>query len=180
MKNNNLINEYNYAEDGSLILNMVVKDDSNFLSVFSIGNTPIISDDVSSFLENSTQSIPHKQSLTLKVHSDCIDDEEKVLYKRGIKKYYAERAVATEKELKRNIWIAVILAITGLAVLCIARAVEFFFDSIIWAEAIDIAAWVFLWECVDILVFKIRSLRLNRHRYYAFCNMRIEYLSLQK
>ncbi len=170
--------EWNYDASGSVILDMVVKDDTNFLSPFSNNDTPIISEDVSSFLENSAKSIPHKQTFTLKVYSDCIDEKEQILYDKGIKKYYSDRAIATKRELHRNIWIAAILAIMGIITLAVAQSVEFRFNSVIWAETIDIAAWVFLWESVDIAAFKMRGLQLDYHRYFAFCNMRIEFLPL--
>ncbi len=179
MRNTSLAKEYEYTRNGELVVNMVVKDDTNFLSVFSDEDTPIISEDVSSFLENSTQSVPNKQPLALRIHSDCIDEQEKRLYERGIKKYYADRSVMVKRELKRNIWIAVILAMMGILTLVLAHTVEATFNSVIWAEAIDIAAWVLLWESVDILAFKLRGLRLDAWRYQAFCAMPIEYLPLK-
>lgn len=74
--------------DGRVIINMTVKDDTDFLSVFSTGDTPVISSEVAEFLENSTQSIRPKEQLILKIHSDCIDDNEKKEYGRAIKEYY--------------------------------------------------------------------------------------------
>ncbi len=44
-------------EQGRIIINMTVKDDSEFLSRFSERSTPVISSEVAEFLENSTQGI---------------------------------------------------------------------------------------------------------------------------
>ncbi len=178
MKRKILQKEFNYAADGSVLLDMVVKDDSNFLSPFSNDATPIISEDVSSFIDNSIKSVHHKQSFTLRVHSDCIDGQEQELYTKGIKKYYSDRSVSVKRELRRNIWIAVILALIGMITLAVANGVEFRFDSVVWAETIDIVAWVLLWESVDITAFKMRSLRLDYYRYSALCSMPIEFLPL--
>ncbi len=174
------INSYARDIDGNIIINMTVSDDSDFLSPYSAQNTPIISQDVSDFLENSVQAIPIKENFSLKIHSNCIDDDEKKLYSQGIKQYYADRTLHAKRELMRNIIIAIILGVMGLITLGLAHLVDFAFNSVIWSEAVDIAAWVFLWECVDILAFKIRSLRISVRRCSAFCAMNIEFLPIEK
>jgi len=44
-----------------------------------------------------------------------------------------------------------------------------------WAEVIDIIAWVFLWEAVDISIFKNRSLRIRQVRYLSYIEMKVVY-----
>ncbi len=44
--------KYKRDADGRVIINMTVKDDTDFLSVFSTGDTPVISSEVAEFLEN--------------------------------------------------------------------------------------------------------------------------------
>ena len=66
-------------DENRVIINMTVKDDSNFLSVFSQSDTPVINTEVAEFIENSTNSVLPKEQLTLRIHSDCIDDTEKAI-----------------------------------------------------------------------------------------------------
>lgn len=46
---------------------------------------------------------------------------------------------------------------------------------VISSEVTDIVAWVFLWESVDIHVFRNHSLRRDVRRYEALENMQVEY-----
>ena len=148
---------YQRDDENRVIVNMTVKDDSDFLSVFSQSDTPVISSEVAEFIENSTDSILPKEQLTLRIHSDCIDDNEKVLYRESIKEYYAEKRVAIARELKRNNIVSLLLTLTGVLILVLEMIFEYKLSSLIWSEVIDIAAWVFLWEAVDISAFGNRS-----------------------
>ena len=170
--------QYTRDEEKRLVVNMTVQDDSNFLSVFSISGTPVISMDVAEFIENSTQLIPAGELLTLRVHSDCVDAQEQIIYEEAIKEYYAEKYIANERELKKNNRLSYLLAMMGIIVLALAILLDYMANSLIWAEVIDIVAWVFLWEAVDIRAFSNRSLKSKRLRYLAYMSMKVEYHSI--
>lgn len=170
--------KYRRNEDGSILINMTVKDDTDFLSKFSESSVPVISSEVAEFIENSTFSVSPKESLTLRIHSDCIDDEEKVIYRKAIKEYYTERYIVNKRELKRNVTIILLLTLAGVATLTWAFLIENRTGSRFWTEVVDIAAWVFLWEAVDVGVFRNRELQIRRRRYLSFLTMNIEYQAL--
>lgn len=172
--------KYKRADDGSIVINMNVKDDTDFLSVFSESSVPVISSEVAEFIENSTFSILPIEKLTLRIHSDCIDDEEKIIYRKAIKEYYTERYIVNERELKKNIIIILLLTILGVITLIGAYFIEKQTGILFLTEIVDIAAWVFLWEAVDIGVFHMRELRVKRRRYLSFLTMNIEYLPYEE
>lgn len=172
--------KYKRDADGRVIINMTVKDDTDFLSVFSTGDTPVISSEVAEFLESSTHSVLPKEQLTLRIHSNCIDDNEKEEYRQAIKKYYTERYITNKRELRRNAIIVLLLALAGIITLATAFLIEHQTANPFWAEVVDIIAWVFLWEAVDISAFKNRGLRLKRFRYLAFMSMKIEYCPVER
>lgn len=176
-KNQSSKRKYERDADGRVIIRMTVKDDTDFLSVFSAGDAPVISSEVAEFLEACTHSVLPKEPLTLKIHSDCIDDNEKEEYRQAIREHYTERYIANNRELKRNALIALLLALTGILILASAFLIEYRTGSAFWTEVVDIAAWVFLWEAVDISVFRSRELRIKRSRYLSFLSMNIEYYS---
>lgn len=156
-------------------IRMNVSDDSNFLSVFSENDTPVISHDVAEFIETSTHSVRPSNRLTLKIKSNCIDQNEKTLYRRAIKEYYTEKYAAVNRELKKNHLIAFVLGLLGVLVLAEAIVLDYFYESAIWAEVIDIVAWVFLWEAVDIAFLETRKLKLDRQKYIAYVMMNVEF-----
>ncbi len=180
MKNYKDLQNLKRDGQGRVVIDIHVNDDSNFLSPYSQKDMPIISEDVASFLENSTDCIPHKECLSLNFHSNCIDEQEQVVYKKAIKNYYNNRLVSAKRELGKSFLIAAILAVMGIITITVAQVIGYYFESVIWAEVIDIAAWVFLWEAVDIFVFRTRSLQLNKKRYLSFITMNIEYVSTDK
>lgn len=175
--NKNIRHNQRYLRDSDnrIIININVKDDADFLSVFSQNEIPVISSEVAEFIENSTDSILPKEQLTLRIHSDCIDETEKELYKEGIREYYIEKSIANSRELKRNNIITVLLTIAGILALALQLFLEYKTDNMLWTEVIDIVAWVFLWEAVDISAFGNRSLRIKNKRYQSYLTMKIEY-----
>lgn len=179
---NGLITKNKEQEEkgGRRVVNMVVKDDADFLSVFSESETPVISNEVAEFIENRTMAIPPKEQLTLKIHSDCIDENEKKLYTVAIKEYYSEKYIANKRELKRNNLIVLLLTIAGVLALSLRIILEYTTKSLIWTEIIDIAAWVFLWEAVDISVFGNKALRFKNKHYLSYMSMNVEYVGLSE
>ncbi|MCD8325878.1 MAG: hypothetical protein LUC90_04080 [Lachnospiraceae bacterium] len=79
---------------------MTVKDDSDFLSVYSVTDTPVISSEVAQFLEHSIQDLMRPEHLTLIIKSNCIDDIEKELYRKGIANHSLRRDVRRYEALE--------------------------------------------------------------------------------
>ncbi len=166
--------KYERDEDDRVIINMTVNDDSGFLSPFSENSVSVISTEVADFIENNTHSLPPNEKLTLRIHSNCIDDKEKKIYNDAIKEYYIEKYLANEKEVKRNYFIALLLLLAGIFVL----TVSFFLNELnveIWSYVVDIVAWVLLWEAADISLLVNRTLSIMRKRYLSYLSMKIEF-----
>lgn len=161
--------------DGCVIIDMNVKDDSDFLSVYSTSDVPVINGDVAEFIENNTAAINPKENLLLRIYSSVIDDEEKAVYKKAIKSYYKEKYKASLRELRKAHIISSVLLLLGVLVLALAVIADYFFESDVWPEVIDIFAWVLIWESADISIFKSNTLRANKKRYLSFINMNVEY-----
>ena len=156
-------------------INMTVKDDSSFLSAFSQSDFPVISSDVADFIENATSSVYPGKPIKLQIHSSCIDDLEKDVYEKAIRRYYREKNSANERELKRNKMIILFLLIAGVAVLALSIFLSAMLSSEVVPGVIDIFAWVLVWEAADIGFFKNSELRVNKKRYNSFINMEIVY-----
>lgn len=168
-----------FDQDGRAIINMTVRDDSEFLSAFSINHTPVISDEVAVFIETVTVSLPPKVPISLRIHSDCIDDEEKKIYPSAITEYYRRHYEANKRDIRRNAVLSTLLAIGGIAVLSLLFWFSDYLGDSIWNEVIDIVAWVFLWESADLHFLESHTLRTKRKRYLSYMNMKVEYFPLQ-
>lgn len=163
-------------ENGRIIINMTVKNDDNFLSVFSSTETPTISSEVAEFLENRVENVLPGESLALHIHSNCIDSEEEEIYRKGISEYYLEKYASNCYSLKKNRFIVALLGVLGVLILAFAIYIGYRFEAPLWTEVIDIVAWVFIWEAVDIGVFQNRALRLNHLRYLNLSDMDVKFI----
>ena len=168
---------YQRDEEGRVIINMSVKDDSGFLSTYSEGDAPIINSEVSDFIEHCTDAVRPNERLTLRIRSSCIDENEQVLYRQAIGEYYLQKYIANEREYKRNKILVALLMLFGVLVLAFQVFFDYTVGSSIWSEVIDIFAWVLVWEAVDIGVFESRSLKLKKQRYLSYMDMKILYAS---
>ncbi len=166
--------ECEFDDEGRAIINMVVKNDDGFLSVYSRHNTPTISSEVAEFIEGSAHYFKPNQPLTLRIHSNTIDEEEKNVYRSAIKEHYLKKYIENKNEFRFNIIAVIFLMLAGI----IALVLSFRVEHHIWSEVIDIAAWVFLWEAVDIFFFKNRASNINRKRYISYISMKVEYFPL--
>lgn len=164
---------------GRIIVNMTVKDDSDFLSVFSGSDTPVISSGVAEFIESSTYSILPKEQLSLRIYSDCVDDNEKEEYQKAIKAYYSERYILNKQELKRNVIISLLLVLSGLITLTLSFLIDNQTGSLFWTEVVNIVAWVFIWEAVHVSAFRNRALRIKMLRYLSYLSMNIEFFTVK-
>ncbi len=161
-----------------VVVDMIVQTDKHILSEFSESKTPVINTKVAEFIENATASIPAKEHLTLKISSDCIDDEEKGLYSKGIKEYYKGKYVEVQKSLKESNIISLTLILASVVLL----TATFFLRNVsafnFFAEIIDIISCFFLWEASSILTFKTRELRNKRNKYLSYISIKVEYQPL--
>ena len=163
-------------KDGYVMINMTVKNDDSFLSAFSTTDAPVISSEVAEFLENNIENVPPTEKLSLCIHSSCIDSEEENLYRRGIKEYYSEKYISNEQKLKHNKMLVSLFGFVGVLILALAVYIGYHYDSPVWTEVIDIVAWVFVWEAVDIGAFQNRTLRVNRMRYQKLAEMDVRFI----
>ncbi|MBQ9792793.1 MAG: hypothetical protein IJW32_03535 [Clostridia bacterium] len=167
-------------DQNRVVVDMIVQDDKHILSEFSEGKTPVINTKVAEFIENATAAIPAKEHLTLRISSDCIDDEEKGLYGKGIKEYYKGKYVETQRSIKESNIIALILIAISVALLVVTFFLKSAFSFDVWAEIINIIAWFFLWEATAILSLKTRDLRHKRNKYLSYISIKVEYQPLEK
>ncbi len=167
--------KYQKDEDGRAILHMTVKNDDAFLSEFSESETPVIASQVAEFIEDRTYAIPPTEALTLRIHSDCIDEREEELYTQAIREYYLARYIANAEEIKKNRFWVIILGLLGVLVLTAEILYDYIVGNAIWTEVIDIVAWVLLWEATDIGLLATRDLRIKKKRLLAYLDMKVEY-----
>lgn len=158
------------------VINMTITDTSNFLSPYSKESKPVISSEVAEFLDNCTNQFHPKEKLCLNITCSFVTDKEKEIYTQAIKSYYSNKLVDLVRNKKRKNIFGIICSSIGV----IALALMFISDSLntskIITEYINIFAWVFIWEAVDILFVEGGSFRFKILRLESLINMKITYI----
>ncbi|MGN0802557.1 MAG: hypothetical protein ACI4MF_08200 [Candidatus Faecivicinus sp.] len=173
MKKFNAMRRKPPQSDGRIM--MTVRDDADFLSPYSANSGEVISSEVADFLTGSAQKFPPRTPLTLRIYSDCIDDREKQIYREAIRNYFSLQRIANRRDMRRNAILSGAMLIVGIIGLAGMFVAEHCNARQLWIECIDIFAWVFLWEAVDLRFIERRRLRLQRQRLEAFIAMKVDY-----
>ena len=171
---------YPHDEDGRATIEMTIHDDGEFLSPYSHGAAEVISGETADFIRDSALGLPPKEEFSLRIYSDCIDDDKKEIYREAIHTYFDRNFADTAREMHLNTIQAVIMFIIGVVALGVMIAGERLGWGEIWVECIDIFAWVFLWETVDVFCLERTALRRRAMRYLAFVNMNVTFLPLSE
>ena len=160
---------------GNALFEIAIKDKSEVLAPFSLDSKDTINVEFANVLDNTAKSFSKKEKLHLNLKCDKLSDKEKESFSLAIKNYYFNALVEDERKLKNNIflfWVMIALSIVSLAVLFITN---FFAAPWIVIEVIDIIAWVFVWEAVDLLAFQRSLLRYDKQHDYALYKMKITF-----
>ena len=167
---------YQKDEEGRIIVPITVCDDTDFLSVLSESDAPIISSDVAEYLAERTEYLPPSEAVRLQIYSNCIDAEEQKVYEKAIREHYETRYIQSRREWIRNVIVSVVLAASGLGLLFLTAFLDERFGLPVWTELADIVSWVFLWESVDVSVFGNHEVRRDCLRCLNGLEMKIEFL----
>lgn len=150
---------YHKNPDGRIVIPLVVSDDTDFLSVFSENTTPIISSDIAEYIAEKTNYLPPREPLHLQIRSSCISEEEQATYRTAIREHYLTEYIRNRHEWLRNTVLSAVLAAAGLLLLFLTVWLDESIGMPVWTEVADIAAWVFVWESVDVFVFRNHEVR---------------------
>lgn len=171
--------QINLDEEGRSILNMKVSDESSFLSPFYF-DRPLLSDDAASYLTSHKAILLWKKGVHINIISDSISKEEEPVYREAIKGYFTQEAIRYERSQRRNYILSVILFLIGVAVFSLMFTLDHFLGDKLgmWSEVIDVVAWVFIWEAVDVAFIEKLENSYNVRMAHNLINSRIEFRKL--
>lgn len=177
----NCRNEQEADAEGRVLVDLRVIDDNDFLSPYSTANHNVISDGVSDFIEHSLSDVPSEKPIHFRIYSDVITPEEQKEYTRAIHSHYADKYRQTCMEKKKLHGVALVMALVAVAALSFMIGIDIAgLRTEVFTEIVDIFAWVFMWEAVDIFFLECTMLRFRQRRYLRLADSVIEYLSLDK
>lgn len=157
------------SSDNSSI-HISINNSKEILSPYTEDNRPIINGEFASFLENSVKDVSIKRDLTLEIASK---DQALDAISSAIKNYYYNEFVDSQRKLRHNLIASIITLLIGLIALSLTIILNSLDVPLIVGGAVDIFAWVFIWEAVDLFFFRRAELRYQQHRQINFINAKI-------
>lgn len=170
--------EQEWDENGRSILHMTVRDDSGFLSPYC-GEKPIISSEVADYLDNAAAEIPPKKQISLRIRSNVITDEEARVYDSAIRNFYRNRSHKSNRDLLRSRIAAIAMLVAGILVFSVLFILETRGIGEMLTSLLEIAAWVFVWEAVDLFFLEHHRLMTEHRLYQKFVNADIRFLKIK-
>lgn len=158
------------------IINMTINDTTNLFSPYSQEGKPVISSEVADFLENCANEFHPKDPLKLNITCPSITEKTQQLFNQAIRNYYYNKLLDLIRDKRRKNIFGIVCSSIGI----LALAFMFIGDSLefgkIIIEYIDIFAWVFIWEAVNILFVERSGFRFKIKRTKSFLEMPINYI----
>lgn len=161
--------------EGRALFNIAIKDKNEVLSPYYYDDKEVINTEFAGMLDNIVSAVPLKQNVHLSLHCNNIKDDDKERYSKAIKNYYQNKMFDSLMRLKANrnmIILTIILAVISLTGLFL---VNYFHAPWVLIEVVDIVAWVFVWETVDLAVFQRRLIRYEYRRARNLYKSKITY-----
>lgn len=161
--------------EGRAIVDIKIKDKSEVLSPFVIDGQEIINAEFANLIDNTVKSIPPTQSINININCDKLTDSDKTSFALAIKNYYKNSTLDSQRKMDNNTKILILMLVFSIISLVALFLVNFFNVNWIIIEIVDIIAWVFTWESIDLLVFQRSMQRYEKLRYLALYNCHITF-----
>ena len=162
-------------EEGRCLIEIAIKDRSEVLSPYVINGQETINSEFASALDNAVKSIPPKKDIHLNIEGKGLSDQDKNIFALAIKNYYLNSTLESQRKIKNNMILFIIMSIMSLITLTALFLVNYFEVNWLIIEVFDIIVWVFVWEAVDLLAFQRSMIVFDRQRSYKVYRSKISF-----
>lgn len=165
-------------EEGRKIIRVYVHNDDQFVSPYASNGTPVLSGETADFLNHSLKHLRFIDKIHFIIESNCIDDDEKKLYEAAIKNYYHQELIENKEQIKQKTKISIIMILLGAIIFLIAIACSNSAGTLL-LDILDVIAWVFVWEAVDLFVLQRGTLKNQQLRYLQIMFSKITFQDIK-
>lgn len=128
-------------------------------------NKYMLSNELIDFLSKEIKSDYLSKKIILNFNHNDISSGERIIYKKAIHYTYEKLFEETNLKIRRMNIISFLMFMIGFIILGLAVVVKSIKLNTIFIEVFQIIAWVFVWDSVDIFVFKRNRLKELRNKY---------------
>ena len=144
---------FDYDKDGRVIVEVQVTDPECLLSPYK-EDKEIISGETATFIDNLVKSAPIDKDLHLMISCKNYTPDKREVYKKAIENYYVNEFADKDRQLVHNLFMAITMLVLGVMCFALLYFMNIWEAPWIICELVDVAAWVFVWETVDLLMIR--------------------------
>lgn len=138
------------------IIELKVKNKTELYSKFSTDNNKVVNEEVVSYIENLARKLPNKENLQIKIESEAkLIKAEQDDFKEAFRKYYKNKNAEINKNTNFFYLLSFVFLLVGMACIVGLNFLRNSNVSYVAQTILEVVSWVFIWEFVDILCFKI-------------------------
>ena len=156
-------NELDYNADGSVQINVGLKDSDDFFSPYAYKSYELMDMDVIEYINMCEATIPIKEKISLDVYTETpTTNAEKIRIRKAVKRHHAEQLAITNKKLKRNLIEGLIFSFIGILILFVEAILYVKFENMYLDTILAVIGWLFLWDGLEIIFYDRRELKLKK------------------
>lgn len=165
---------------GRAVIKVNVIEGENILSSYNDDGQEIISSEMAGFVDNLVKSVPDEKDIVLQIKCKDLDKEKEKVYKKAIVNYYMNEFADNDAKLKNNAVISLVLFVIGLLGFAGLYLWRLFGGYWLIADILEVTAWVFLWETVDVFFLRRGAIRHKQKRNIKIIYAEIQVLAIEK
>ena len=177
VKNSNIMKEaeeLDYSKDGSVQINVGLKDVEDFFYPYSFKTYELTNPDVIDYINMCEESIPQNEKISIDIYMEThTNNEEKKRIRKSIKRYYAEKLVRLRQQKKRDTIFGISFIILGIVLLLLESIFYQFFARFHTIFLIEVLGWLFLWDGLESIMGEWGTLRKQQKQCYRILNAKI-------
>lgn len=158
-------NEFDYNEDGSIQINVGLKDSDDFFSPYAYKSYELMNTDVIEYINMCEATIPVKEQVTLDIYTETpTTNEEKIRIRKAVKRHHAEQLAIVNQKLKRNLIEGLIFSIIGFIILFVEAILYAKFENMYLDTILAVVGWLFLWDGLEVMLSERHDLKRKKLR----------------
>ena len=158
-------NELDYNEDGSVQINVGLKDSDDFFSPYAYKSYELMDMDVIEYINMCEATIPVKEKISLDVYTETpTTNAEKIRIRKAVKRHHAEQLAIVNKKLKKNLIEGLIFSFLGILILFIEAILYVKFENMYLDTILAVIGWLFLWDGLEVMLSTRHDLKRKKIR----------------
>ena len=158
-------NELDYNADGSVQINVGLKDSDDFFSPYAYKSYELMNTDVIEYINMCEATIPVKEKVSLDIYTETpTTNSEKIRIRKAVKRHHAEQLTIVNNKLKRNLIEGLIFSLIGFLILFVEAILYVKFENMYLDTILAVVGWLFLWDGLEVMLSERNDLKRKKIR----------------